>query len=816
MSMAHKWNHNFPKIAREAGFTIRELSTGQCIDWRFIASIEPYAVVSEKDYEKLDEFIPHISQVSIGSVLQNRILDPAIGKYFILAQFSIQYLMFCKQFLDETITEIRNTAQDVQKENNRLEKTCRKKNEELIALHRKLQKMEEHPTQQIVYPCSKCTKNFISLELLNAHITRKHVDVRTVPSEVKSCSDRKLSETDTNLINTIKLELEVKQLKERLNAAEKNLMDQRKKEYICHSCNHEERTSDIKQYDRYRPHRERLNVGIQTNLDDLKDVNEKEVQTNRTDNVARIPTCDTSSPMQQQLLPNDYISKSSLETILNDQKQEFECWKIQERQQFNQEIENIRQNITEVLRELDQRDIMNPPALLSKPSLVIDDQNQVFDNIWKQRFHELERMYQKSQQQVRETVENIELVYEEKIKQFEMMIQQSSSSVKKVESSTNTSNQCQKIANPSENNIHVVLPEPSNSDTLVSFSEKSEEGEIVGVTESKSNNTYLEESVSDEEIRELESSNKVLLSEVLSPHAINSNNINKHQKAPVSPKKLILSIFKSRLKGIGIDSKCKLLLKEDLDAASFALAERRDANKKKNRNYFVVRNQLVAKVDQLARNKIENSMEPFSKVNSAKHPTDNEKREPFGPIVKSNTKTRSNVTRKSFIEILPNRLKFIPDQQLAFGPSSPTNPFKVKSVHDSSMLAEAPEVKLIGEDIITVQAEINTAPDTFDNSLEYERNLERLLETPVKRIQTPPKIVVAQEYKHEQAESEQNNISSLLQPRPVPKKRVFFNLESQASNGPNLVVQPLSSTVIEVHKPEEDSDWNISSFEDEK
>lgn len=173
--------------------------------------------------------------------------------------------------------EIRNTAQDVQKENNRLEKICRKKNEEIVSLHRKLQRVENTHAQQVIYPCSKCTKNFISLELLNAHMARKHAEKMVGSSDSKQSAGRKLSETDSNLINTIKLELEVKQLKERLNAAEKDLMDQRSRDHHrCHGCSDER----VKDRERKSKPVEWHSVGIQSNLEDAKDVNEKEVQTN--------------------------------------------------------------------------------------------------------------------------------------------------------------------------------------------------------------------------------------------------------------------------------------------------------------------------------------------------------------------------------------------------------------------------------------------------------------------------------------------------------------------------------------------------------
>lgn len=38
--MSYKWNHNFPQLARESGFTLREIQKNDNnIDWRFIGKL---------------------------------------------------------------------------------------------------------------------------------------------------------------------------------------------------------------------------------------------------------------------------------------------------------------------------------------------------------------------------------------------------------------------------------------------------------------------------------------------------------------------------------------------------------------------------------------------------------------------------------------------------------------------------------------------------------------------------------------------------------------------------------------------------------
>ena len=326
----------------------------------------------------MDEFIPHISDVPIGGVLTNRILDPAIGKYFILAQYSIQYLLFCKQFLDETVVEIRNSVADVQRHNLKLEKLCKKRNDEIVNLTKKLQNSQK----DIFYPCTKCTKNFISHELLQAHLNRKHFE------------DPKAPEKDSNLINTIKLELEVKQLKERLNVAEKDL---HRHDRALHEPNSGSSSLPVQEFKKTV---EKSSVAIQS---DEFVAFEKEVQTY------------FQEPERPQ---TPQISKEDLANVVKSQQIMFEEWKNEERKKFQNEISEMKHNFEETFKNIEKKE--KSPSNLQVPQMKLANEDQ---NLWKMRCHEMEKMYQDSQKQMNETVSNMENVYANKMKEFEKFME---------------------------------------------------------------------------------------------------------------------------------------------------------------------------------------------------------------------------------------------------------------------------------------------------------------------------------------------------------------------------------------------------------
>lgn len=302
-----QWNHNFPQIARESGFRLNR-PTGGFLDWRLIGtyvyscccgraplsssrhasthvviskskiiagSIDVDWLVKENDLDRLDSVQSHLSGAPLSSLLlHNSVLDGSVVKYFELAQLSIQFLLFCKQFLDQSVTTLRNNFCELRRKNEKLERLCKRRNEELLAVHSQQQPqlhgsgktaaVEEPKSRTLV--CPKCCKDAINssgmeIEKMastvgppfsrNHHspaiITKASVkesydqgsyddsmeqeeqeaDNRNTAVDGEENRSQRIENRDINLINAIKLELEVKHLRARLAEVEMELGEQR-------------------------------------------------------------------------------------------------------------------------------------------------------------------------------------------------------------------------------------------------------------------------------------------------------------------------------------------------------------------------------------------------------------------------------------------------------------------------------------------------------------------------------------------------------------------------------------------------------------
>lgn len=771
-------------------------------------------------------------------MLNNRILDPAIGKYFILAQFSIQYLLFCKQFLDETVVEVRSSIQELQSENGRLETINKKKIDEIMLLQRRLQRAEsisqQHASQTTVFPCSKCTKNFISSELLSAHILRKHAtNVRASDDSV----DRKSSNTDTSLINTIKLELEVKQLKERLNAAEKDLSNRRcSKDHRCRSCTDEHSNSSVA-HEAPKPKILRHSVGVQSNLMDEKDLNEKEVQTQNeadrsslTASASPSPSIATEAPRMENL-----ISKADLQSFLEQQKQLYEVWKTSERQSIDRQIEAVKKNLVDAIQTIDKSERTTPIPAASD------------EGVWKERYHELENMYEASQKQARDTMVSFEIAYTQKIEQLEHLLSKTrevqetkSPVVNVVTSHLKKSIHLNTVTLPEitiegakdrgvdETLSATTVPKLADFQTDSSGSESTESDEELRLLEAAKANRFNANSVNRIDAIAKDHGHPV----IVPPPAVASATV---LSLLVSPKKQIMNQFRARLKAIGVDPKSKQLSGDGLNAACEALVQRRDAQKKKHKNFFITRNQLIAKVDQMARLKItENPSPPAAEKLPVK------KREnvvPNMPKPSSPPPLATRMTRYSpVLELLPSKQQLPQDK--ASNQLPDMNVFKSKSAITTSPANSRPLIKLSGDDVITVHAEITpvAAADVSPHSpiplkrgsiSSHDQHIERLLDTPIKTLSTMA-LSTSKKQSATEAGLEGNNsdISEILETvtKPMPKKRVLFNLDRPdvlaSSNKPQPIIQKGKRTEQLVSsqnvKVDEDSDWNISSFDEEK
>lgn len=237
-------------------------------------SIDVDWLVKENDLDRLDSVQNHLSSAPVASLLlHNSVLDGSVVKYFELAQCSIQFLLFCKQFLDQSVTTLRNNVCELRWKNEKLERLCKRRNEELLAVHsQQARKGTESPWQGMeggsrTLVCPKCCKDAINSSGMeidkatnvgppfghNHHqnqqrrraVTKASSSVRE-PSlyddngslennrnaAVDGEEDRsqRIENRDINLINTIKLELEVKHLRAQLAEVQLELGERRHRE----------------------------------------------------------------------------------------------------------------------------------------------------------------------------------------------------------------------------------------------------------------------------------------------------------------------------------------------------------------------------------------------------------------------------------------------------------------------------------------------------------------------------------------------------------------------------------------------------------
>ncbi|CAO1405826.1 unnamed protein product [Diamesa serratosioi] len=531
--MALSLYHNFPQLARDAGFSLCESENENEIDWRFIASIDNNRIIRESLYEKLDECIPSLIKSSVGNLLNVRILDPAIAKFYVSCQLGLQYLVFCTKFLDQTVLSLRETIFDAQKKTLKLEEVLENREEEILLLQKKLQKQEI--LHRKVYPCSRCTKNFISSELLSVHVTRKHKP----NEESKSIVDK-----DSNLINTIKLELEIKQLKERLNTSEKELMDNKKME--CKKC----LENSLKQY---------YNVGIQSNFE-VKEKDERE---------------------------KDYIEKRDLQEILSSQLKQFEEWKITEEQKYSSEILDLRTKLDKTIELLKHKEDNVMPMNIAEKcvgtnrQILIEKMTQVAkepepETHWKLRYQELEE----NQRKISSSVFNIEKMYSAQIRKIEDSVQH----LKDVKVSSPEIVPTPSIRQHVESRIIPELKTTLYKNVQTSSSsESSEEDEVIKQLP---------------EVIQKQKEDSPPLSTIQSFSAqkffIRQKSAKSRKSASVeiqSSKEKALDLFQQRLNKMGISDKNRLN-KSEYEKLSVEMVQSRESAKKVNKSFFITRKRI--------------------------------------------------------------------------------------------------------------------------------------------------------------------------------------------------------------------------------
>lgn len=343
--------------------------------------MEVERILREQSLEQLDGVLSHLSEAPLGSILESNILDSGIAKYFILSQFSVQYLLFCRKFLEETVTDLRESHGIAQMELATTKRSLSEANNEILQLQKKITQMEA--IHEVIYPCHLCTKNFVSNDALNLHITRKHNNIlgkseRNFETQQTQAKDR---ENDLTLINTIKLELEIKQLKERLNNTEREIKEKHTETDIKNL-----KQATINRIEQISVH----SIGIQSNLSEIKEKDD-----NSEDDLS------TSSQGRQQL------------NMLEEKLLEFDKWKEEQKNQNSEYLTEINSKLRELALEATRKqrehDLDNGKQY-SMPSI---------DNLEDLLNKKLEDIGKASAAKLEKVVNKMELDYKEKLDQLE-------------------------------------------------------------------------------------------------------------------------------------------------------------------------------------------------------------------------------------------------------------------------------------------------------------------------------------------------------------------------------------------------------------
>lgn len=462
-------------------------------------------------------------------------MDPAIGKYFILSQYSMQYLLFCKKFLDKSLIELRSNVTDFRNENEKLENLCLKQNSQIQKLNDRLSLFDESSC----YQCENC----------NNQNSEKFVIGRKATDNI-----------DSQLINTIKLELEVKQLKERLNIAEKELGEQKNKiDTKCSHCVSVEKIPKIE--------KEFHNVAIQSNLEDDKEKSEEHL-----------------------------ISKSELTEVLNKQIVVFDEWKSNERQKFNEQITALKSQLNKTLELLQLKEEKVEQIEKQMESRHNEVQEKHYDEKVSKVSDKLDSMYAHQREMI-DTIKKMDVMYADKIKTIENTIE--------VIGDRNTKRTVT-TDDVSINTSPIKLMETKRIETLPGM-------KIVNNTafnlKDASRRLELNTSTSTDEDKQLDSlprlSKKIIsvqpkiikilpldpkVSALSNEEVVNESTEVLRQntvihKSPIKiiekvAKKDVWVMFQNKLNSLGISPSAKKLSSSNLELAISKLAEKREVNKK--------------------------------------------------------------------------------------------------------------------------------------------------------------------------------------------------------------------------------------------
>ncbi|OAD59232.1 Zinc finger protein DZIP1L [Eufriesea mexicana] len=295
-----KWCHDFPKLAKESGFYFNMHRSRVRVDWNRISNIDIDRIIRERDFHSIDDNINNVIDYCLESEYDVKILDPNFVKLFCLAQLAVEYLLYCKQYLDHSVMILKDEL--------------RLKIEENVKLKKEIASLEE--------VCPHCPKTFISPMFVSAHIIRRHAYASNLYMTASPIHEHYRSETE-------KLHNEIKNLKERLNETERVIRNESEKI--------PERK--ILEYDKRQVENEIENLKYSNNKS--KEYSEYKGYQEEIKNLKTMLFDEIHNLKQREKTMYEYTSETNVQALINQQEKEFQKLKNQLFEKLTPDIENM-------------------------------------------------------------------------------------------------------------------------------------------------------------------------------------------------------------------------------------------------------------------------------------------------------------------------------------------------------------------------------------------------------------------------------------------------------------------------------------------
>ncbi|XP_076295278.1 DAZ interacting zinc finger protein 1 [Lasioglossum baleicum] len=378
-----KWCHDFPKLARESGFYFNMHKSRIRVDWNRISNIDIDRIIRDRDFYVIDDNINSVIDYSLESEYDIKILDSSFVKLFRLAQLAVEYLLYCKEYLDHSVVILKDELKSKIEENVKLKKEIETLEEVVKHLKEKAKDRSKLIETKIgdssgeIFKCPHCSKTFISSMFLSGHILRRHAYMSDLCMTSSPVHDHYRSETE-------KLHNEIKNLKERLNETEKVIR------------NESEKGPEKK---RVRDSDQRLS---ESEVENIKHDNKPEENQGYKEYQEEIRSLKTMlfdeihSLRQKEKILSEKTSETSVHTLMNQQEKEFQKLRNQLFERLTPDIENVQAKL------------------------------QTQENFWKSKIEQLENQHHNDVErltmelkQTQRAAENMRTEYESKVNDLE-------------------------------------------------------------------------------------------------------------------------------------------------------------------------------------------------------------------------------------------------------------------------------------------------------------------------------------------------------------------------------------------------------------